>query len=69
MVEGPQAGLAALAPIRLDDYYLLPATEGELHARAGHPHKAAEAFYRALEMTCPEPVRRRLAERLREIAS
>ncbi len=69
MVEGPEAGLAALAPIRLDDYYLLPATEGELHARAGHPHEAAEAFYRALEMTCPEPVRRRLAERMRELAS
>ncbi|HVG08491.1 MAG TPA: sigma-70 family RNA polymerase sigma factor [Thermoanaerobaculia bacterium] len=69
MVEGPEAGLAALAPIRLDDYYLLPATEGELHARAGHPHEAAEAFYRALEMTCPEPVRRRLAERMRELAT
>lgn len=69
MVEGPEAGLAALAPIRLDDYYLLPATEGELQARAGHPHRAAEAFYRALEMTCPDPVRRRLNERLRELAS
>lgn len=69
MVEGPEAGLAALAPIRLDDYYLLPATEGELHARAGHPHQAAEAFYHALAMTCPEPVRRRLAERMRELAS
>lgn len=69
MVEGPEAGLAALAPIRLDDYYLLPATEGELQARAGHPHRAAEAFYRALEMTCPEPVRRRLTERMRELAS
>ncbi|HWN43852.1 MAG TPA: DUF6596 domain-containing protein, partial [Thermoanaerobaculia bacterium] len=69
MVEGPEAGLAALAPVRLDDYYLLPATEGELHARAGHPHRAVEAFYRALEMTCPEPVRRRLTERMRELAS
>ena len=68
MVEGPEAGLAALAPLRLDDYYLLPATEGELQARAGHPHRAAEAFRRSLEMVCPEPVRRRLAERLREIA-
>lgn len=69
MVHGPEAGLAALAPIRLDDYYLLPATEGELQARAGHPHRAAEALYRALEMTCPEPVRRRLLERLRELAT
>lgn len=69
MVEGPEAGLAALAPIHLDDYYLLPATEGELQARAGRPHRAAEAFYRALEMTCPEPVRRRLTERLREVAT
>jgi RNA polymerase sigma-70 factor (ECF subfamily) len=69
MVEGPEAGLAALAPIRLDNYYLLPATEGELHARAGHREQAAEAFRRSLELICPEPVRRWLAERLREIAS
>ena len=69
MVEGPEAGLAALAPIHLDDYYLLPATEGELHARAGHLHEAAEAFSKALSMTCPEPVRRRLTERLREVAT
>lgn len=68
MVEGPEAGLAALAPIRLEDYYLLPATEGELHARAGHPEQAAEAFRRALEMTCPEPVRRWLEERLHDLA-
>jgi RNA polymerase sigma factor (sigma-70 family) len=64
MVEGPEAGLAALAPIRLDDYYLLPATEGELHARAGHRQEAAEAFRRSLEMVCPEPGRRWLTERL-----
>ncbi|HWM90574.1 MAG TPA: sigma-70 family RNA polymerase sigma factor [Thermoanaerobaculia bacterium] len=68
MVRGPEAGLAALAPIRLDDYYLLPATEGELHARAGHRHEAAEAFRRSLEMVCPEPVRRWLTERLHEVA-
>ena len=69
MIEGPEAGLAALGPIRMDDYYLLPATEGELHARAGQHHEAAEAFRRSLGMVCPEPVRRYLAERLREIAS
>ncbi|HET9229164.1 MAG TPA: hypothetical protein VFR31_20970, partial [Thermoanaerobaculia bacterium] len=66
MVEGPEAGLAAVVPIQLDDYYLLPATEGELQARAGHPREATEAFGRALSMTCPEPVRRRLTERLNE---
>jgi RNA polymerase sigma-70 factor (ECF subfamily) len=69
MVEGPEAGLAALAPIRLDDYYLLPATQGELHARAGHREEAMEAFHRSLEMVCPEPVRRWLLERLREVAA
>lgn len=69
MVEGPEAGLAALAPILLDDYYLLPATQGELYARAGRREEAAEAFRRALGMVCPEPVRRRLAERLRELAA
>lgn len=68
MVEGTEAGLAALAPVRLDDYYLLPATRGELYARAGRREEAAEAFRRALGMVCPEPVRRRLTERMRELA-
>lgn len=65
MVEGPEAGLAALASVRLDDYYLLPATQGELFARAGRADEATAAFGRALAMVCPEPVRRRLAERAR----
>ena len=68
MVEGPEAGLAALEPIRLDDYYLLSATQGELYARAGRREEAAKAFRLALGMICPEPVRRRLTDRLRELA-
>lgn len=68
MVEGPEAGLAAIEPIADDPalagYYPLPITQGELHARAGHPERAAECWRRALEMVCPEPVRRRVEERL-----
>ena len=69
MVEGPEAGLAAIEEIRehpaLAGYYPLPVALGELHARAGNPVKAAACFHAALELECPEPVRRRLTVRLR----
>lgn len=68
MVEGPEAGLGALATIRLDNYYLLPAAQGELCARAGRTDEAMEAFGRALAMVCPDPVRRRLTERVRGLS-
>lgn len=71
MVEGADAGLAALAEIRdhpaFADYYPLPVAEGELHARAGRTDEAARCFEEALGRVCPEPVRRRLQERLRQI--
>lgn len=72
MVEGPDAGLAALREIRdhpaFADYYPLPVTEGELHARAGRTDEAARCFEEALGRVCPEPVRRRLRERLGQLA-
>jgi RNA polymerase sigma-70 factor (ECF subfamily) len=69
MVEGPAAGIAAVEEIRnepsLAGYYPLPVTLGELYARAGDPQKAAGCFWEALGMESPEPVRRRIQERLR----
>ena len=68
MVEGPAAGIRAVEEIRGDPalagYYPLPVTLGELYARTGDPEKAAEHFRGALEMESPEPVRRRVQERV-----
>lgn len=70
MAEGPQAGLAAIEEIAghpaLDGYYLLPGVQGELWSMVGEPQRAAAFWGRALGMTCPEPVRRRLERRLAE---
>jgi RNA polymerase sigma factor (sigma-70 family) len=69
MVKGPETGLFAIEEIRghasLAGYYPLPIAEGELHARAGDPVTAAACFQTAMTLGCPEPVRRRLTERVR----
>lgn len=71
MVEGPTAGIRAVEEIRkepsLAGYYPLPVTLGELYARAGDAERAAACFRAALEMESPEPVRRRIQERLRSL--
>jgi RNA polymerase sigma factor (sigma-70 family) len=67
MAEGLSAGIAEVEEIRspaLAAYYPLPVTLGELYARAGDPERAARAFRTALELESPEPVRRRIQERL-----
>jgi RNA polymerase sigma-70 factor (ECF subfamily) len=68
MVRGHSHGLAALdalGPGELDDYYLLPATRGELLQRAGHLQNAAREFERALELATTAPERRFLENRIR----
>jgi RNA polymerase sigma-70 factor, ECF subfamily len=68
MVEGPRAGIAALAEVaadpRLRDYYLLPATLADLWLRCGEHQAAAAHYRRALELSCSEPERRFLLRRL-----
>jgi len=68
MVEGPRAGIAALAEVaadpRLRDYYLLPATLADLWLRCGERQAAAAHYCRALELSCSEPERRFLLRRL-----
>lgn len=53
-VEGPEAGLAAVAAIpqrdRLDSHYLLHAVTGELHWRLGRHDAAAASFRSALAL-------------------
>lgn len=67
-VEGPRAGLAALAAIdrreELDGYYLLPAVEGQLLSELGEHLRAADAFRDALACPCSEPERRFLRRKL-----
>ena len=68
MVHGPRAGIAAVEAIEdefsLSGYYPLPVTLGELYSRAGDEERAAAWFRKALEMESPEPVRRRVQERV-----
>ena len=52
MIEGPDAGIAALDRIAgepgMGRYYLLPATHGELYERRGDLERAADFYRRAL---------------------
>ncbi len=69
MVEGPQAGLALMAPLAeaLDGYHLFHAARADLHRRAGERAQAAAAYRRALELVRGEPERRFLERRLAEL--
>src|SRR5579864_4792915 len=68
MVQGPRAGIAALAAVaddpHLRGYYLLPATLADLWLRCGDRQTAAAHYRRALELPCSEPERRFLLRRL-----
>jgi RNA polymerase sigma-70 factor (ECF subfamily) len=68
-VEGPQAGIHAMAEIRdhpqLQGYHLLDATLGELHRRAGDLPRAAEHFRAAWHKTRSGQDRQLLERRLR----
>lgn len=69
-VQGPETALRELddtadAPV-LANYYLLPATRGQLLLDTGHLAAAAESFRQALERKCSEPERRFLMRKLRQ---
>jgi RNA polymerase sigma factor (sigma-70 family) len=65
--DGPEAGLAALDPLRdrLDNYHLYHAARGELLRRLGRTDDARAADHRALKLTENPGERRLLEERLR----
>jgi RNA polymerase sigma factor (sigma-70 family) len=71
--EGPCAGIAAVAQIppdaKLQQYYLLPATLGEWHARLGQQDKAAEQLTAAMALTQSAVERRLLEKKLNELKS
>jgi RNA polymerase sigma-70 factor (ECF subfamily) len=68
MVDGPEAGLAAVGEVAddpaLERYFLLPAVRGELLRRAGRPAAARAAFAEALRLAGTEPERRFLRRRM-----
>ena len=67
-VEGPEAGLRALAGLdedkALDDYFLLGAVRAQLHWERGDFAAAAQALEHALTQPCSDPERRLLERRL-----
>jgi RNA polymerase sigma-70 factor, ECF subfamily len=65
--EGPEAGLAIVDRLQLDDYRYLHATRGELLRRLGRTEDARDAYRRALELVHDDAERRLLERRLSEM--
>ena len=64
---GPEAGLAIVDGLAIEDYRYLHATRGELLRRLGRTDDARDAFTRALAMAQTEAERRLLERRLAEL--
>ncbi|HKN93937.1 MAG TPA: sigma-70 family RNA polymerase sigma factor [Thermoleophilaceae bacterium] len=67
-LEGPQAALDLLDPLKLDDYRYYHSTRADLLRRLGHVEEARAAYARALELTQPGPERRFLESRLASLS-
>ena len=65
--EGPQAALAIVERLELDDYQYWHSTRAELLRRLGRGAEARAAYRRALELARTAPERRFLSRRLREL--
>jgi RNA polymerase sigma-70 factor (ECF subfamily) len=63
-LEGPEAGLALLDGLALDDYRYYHSTRADLLRRLGQDGEARAAYTRALELTRPGPEQRFLEGRL-----
>ena len=67
-VRGPDAALTALDQLvedpTLRNYYLLPATRGQILWVRGDTARAAASFRKALALGCSEPERQFLLDRL-----
>jgi RNA polymerase sigma-70 factor (ECF subfamily) len=66
-VEGPQAALALLDRLELDDYRYYHSTRADLLRRLGRDGEARAAYARALELTEPGPEQRFLESRLADL--
>jgi RNA polymerase sigma-70 factor, ECF subfamily len=65
--QGPDAGLAIVDGLALDDYRYLHATRGELLRRMGRTAEARDAYRRALDLAHGDAERRLLERRLAEL--
>jgi RNA polymerase sigma-70 factor (ECF subfamily) len=65
--EGPEAGLAIVDHLALEDYHYLHSTRGELLRRLGRSEDAREAYERALALVHDDAERRLLERRLSEL--
>jgi RNA polymerase sigma-70 factor (ECF subfamily) len=65
--EGPEAGLALVERLELDEYRYLHSTRGELLRRLGREDEARAAYARALELVPDDAERRLLERRLRAL--
>ena len=70
MSDGPLAGLRAIDAVapELPDFHLVPASRGELLARAGRPADAIIELTRAIGLAPTEHERRQLTRRRDELA-
>jgi RNA polymerase sigma-70 factor (ECF subfamily) len=66
-IEGPEAALAVVDALPLEDYQYLHSTRADLLRRLGRVDEARIAYARALELATAEPERRFLEGRLREL--
>jgi RNA polymerase sigma-70 factor (ECF subfamily) len=66
-IRGPQAALAALSDLPLDDYRYFHSTRADLLRRLGRDDEARRAYRRALELTQTDADRRFLERRLTEL--
>jgi RNA polymerase sigma-70 factor (ECF subfamily) len=67
--HGPEAGLAIVDRLALDDYRYLHATRGELLRRLGRRDEARDAYRRALALVHGDAERRLLERRLAELGA
>jgi RNA polymerase sigma-70 factor (ECF subfamily) len=67
-LEGPQAALALLDRLELDDYRYYHSTRADLLRRLGRDDEARAAYARALELTQPGPEQRFLESRLADLS-
>jgi RNA polymerase sigma-70 factor, ECF subfamily len=65
--DGPEAGLAIVDGLDLDEYRYLHSTRGELLRRLGRSDEARDEVRRALELTPDQAERRLLERRLAEL--
>ena len=67
--EGPEAGLAIVDRLELEDYRYLHSTRGELLRRLGRVAEARDAYRRALALVADDAERRLFERRLAELQS